>query len=81
VIGINTLQIVDGDLIILNFGVDIDYISVKSTREQIEEWLKNRGLTACKVMTICAEKEDVGLSITKITANDPFETEVLKNGV
>lgn len=80
-IDFQTFKITDGDLLLLHFNNNADNMEIKHICGIFEEWLKNTGLTRSKVVPLYTLKDDSVFSITKITANDPFENEVLKNGV
>lgn len=73
---INKSKITDGDLVFITLEGDVDQQIVSCIRSQMENWLKDKGLSNCKVAI--AGGTDIKVNLNILTVNDIFDNEVLK---
>lgn len=72
---IGTLKVADGDLIIVNMEGDLSQAHLERIREKLKKWVDARGLQGVEILVSGGK---VDMRITKLTVNDVFEDEVLK---
>lgn len=73
---INKIKVTDGDLIFVTLEGDVDHQFANYLKTQVENWLKDKGFTNCKVVISGGDGIKINLNI--LTVNDVFEDEVLK---